>query len=200
MVWDEHGVFSPDGQKILLMTSYPYQADTNSYHTFGLKTEFMIMNIDGTGLQQLTHFCDTAYYLVHPGIAATGFWRYDGKRIYAQSLVFPDYNNWIIDFYSNCGNSTMITSINNSEPKNTDFSIYPNPANNELNIKFFSESEDVITLEAYDVVGKLIMSKYASVTKGNNLFTLDVAGAASGMYFMKISDGTKQEMVKFTKQ
>jgi Tol biopolymer transport system component len=103
MVWDEHGVFSPDGKKILLMSSYPYRADTNTYHTLTIKTEFMLMNRDGSGLQQLTHFRTPGYPESSNGIAATGYWSTDGKQIYAQSLIFPDYENWIIRFYGACG-------------------------------------------------------------------------------------------------
>ena len=102
-IWDEHGVFSPDGNKILFMSSYPYRSDTNSYHTLTIKTEFMLMNKDGSGLEQLTHFKTPGYTETSLGIAATGFWTPDGTTIYAQSLVFPDYENWIIHFTGNCG-------------------------------------------------------------------------------------------------
>lgn len=104
MVWDEHGVFSPDGKKILFMSSYPYRSDTSSYHTLTIKTEFMLMNRDGSGLQQLTHFRTPGYPESSAGIAATGYFSEDGSTIYAQSLVFPDYLNWIIKFKGNCGN------------------------------------------------------------------------------------------------
>ncbi|MBC7828231.1 MAG: PD40 domain-containing protein [Chitinophagaceae bacterium] len=103
MIWDEHGIFSPDGKKILFMSSYPYRADTSSYHTFTIKAEFMLMNTDGSGLQQLTHFRTPGYPESSAGIAATGFWSPDGSIVYAQSLIFPDYENWIIKFYGGCG-------------------------------------------------------------------------------------------------
>ncbi len=103
-VWDEHGVFSPDGKKILFMSSYPYRDDKKSWKTLSLKTEFMLMNADGTDLQQLTHFKATGYPESSKGIAATGFWNKNGSVLYAQSLVFPYYENWIIRFDGNCGN------------------------------------------------------------------------------------------------
>lgn len=102
-IWDEHGVFSPDGKKVLFMSSYPYRSDTNSYHTLSLKTEFMLMNTDGSELQQLTHFRTPGYVESSPGIAATGFWNKEGNTIYAQSLIFPGYDNWLIKFQGNCG-------------------------------------------------------------------------------------------------
>ena len=30
-VWDEHGLYSPSGDKIIFMSSYPYRADPTSY-------------------------------------------------------------------------------------------------------------------------------------------------------------------------
>jgi Tol biopolymer transport system component len=102
-IWDEHGVFSPDGNKILFMSSYPYRADTNSYHTLSIKTEFMIMNKDGSDLRQLTHFRASGYPESGSGIAAVGSWSDDGSTIYVLSLVFPNYEYWILKFNGTCG-------------------------------------------------------------------------------------------------
>ncbi len=104
-VWDEHGVFSPDGKKILFMSSYPYRDDPNSDKVTSIKTEFMLMNADGSGLEQLTHFRTKGYPESSSGIAATGFFSSDGKTIYAQTLVYPTYENWIIRLKGPCGNA-----------------------------------------------------------------------------------------------
>ena len=106
-VWDEHGVFSPDGKKILFMSSYPYRSDPNSFRIIGIKTEFMLMNSDGSGLQQLTHFCEKGFLESGSGIAAIGYWSPDGSTIYCLTLMFPDYNYWVIKFKGNCGNSAQ---------------------------------------------------------------------------------------------
>lgn len=55
-IWDEHGVFSPDGSKIFFMSSYPYSSNALFSSVLFLKTEFMMMNKDGTGLTQISHF------------------------------------------------------------------------------------------------------------------------------------------------
>ena len=54
-VSDEHGVFSPDSEKIIFMSAHPYRADPSASNMLSIKTEFMLMNEDGTGLTQLTH-------------------------------------------------------------------------------------------------------------------------------------------------
>lgn len=104
-VWDEHGVFSPDGEKILFMSAYPYSADPNASKTVTIKTEFMLMNKDGSGLEQLTHFREPGYpeYSESGGIAAVGAWRPDGRSINLARLFYPDYEYWDIVFNGFCG-------------------------------------------------------------------------------------------------
>jgi len=102
-VWDEHGVFSKNGEKILFMSSYPYRDDPDSYKTLSIKTEFMIMNKDGSEMEQLTHFKESGFPESHEGIASTGYFNEDGSKIFAHSLIFPDYKNWVIHLEGNCG-------------------------------------------------------------------------------------------------
>jgi Tol biopolymer transport system component len=104
-VWDEHGVFSPDGQKILFMSSYPFRSQPFSDWAIFLKTEFMMMNSDGSGLEQLTHFNYSGYPESDPpqqgSVAANGEWSPDGKSISVLNLFFPNYQTWAIGFL-NC--------------------------------------------------------------------------------------------------
>lgn len=76
------------------MSSYPYRNDPGASRTFGLKTEFMLINADGTGLRQLTHFNVPGYPESFPhgkgAVAACGMWSPDRSRILAYSLRFPD--------------------------------------------------------------------------------------------------------------
>jgi Tol biopolymer transport system component len=104
--WDEHGVFSPDGEKILFMSSYPYNSNPMYSTTLLLKTEFMMMNKDGSNLQQISHFSQPGYpeYSMQGSVAANGEWSLDGKSISALSLVFPNYKSWQINFTGSCGN------------------------------------------------------------------------------------------------
>ena len=99
-IWDEHGVFSPDGKQVLFMSSYPYRNDPKASQTLSLKTEFMLINADGSGLRQLTHFNVPGYPESFPhgkgAVAACGMWSPDRSRILASSLRFPDYDWWEI--------------------------------------------------------------------------------------------------------
>lgn len=104
-VWDEHGVFSPDGEKILFMSAWPYRSDPWASTVLGIKTEFMMMDKDGSNLRQVSHFIEPGFteYNPKPGIAANGEWSPDGTTISAINLFFPKYASWEIAFEGSCG-------------------------------------------------------------------------------------------------
>ncbi len=66
-----------------------------------------------------------------------------------------------------------------------DFAVFPNPAENELNVRFFSETDDEIVIEVHDVLGKTVIGKTSPIAKGSNLITLNISTAASGVYVLK---------------
>ncbi len=105
-VWDEHGVYSPNGRKVVFMSSYPYQDKGNTYKTISLKTEFMLMDADGTHLQQLTHFNVPGYVESQKNrtIAAVANFIGDGSQIMA-TIMGPKFTKiaWIITFQGKCG-------------------------------------------------------------------------------------------------
>lgn len=72
-----------------------------------------------------------------------------------------------------------------------DLSIYPNPANNEVNIKW-NNSEDV-SIRIYNTLGKLVF--YGKKVNLSNALKIDVSSFTSGMYFVKLNS-TKGEITK----
>ncbi len=104
-IWDEHGVFSPDGNKILFMSAYPFRSNPWTSTTYFLKTEFMMMNKDGSNLRQISHFNEPGFpeYSSVDSVAANAEWSPDGTTLSALSLHFPDYLSWQITFAGSCG-------------------------------------------------------------------------------------------------
>lgn len=102
VIWDEHGLFSPDGKKIIFMSSIPYPDNSTIWN---IKTEFMMMDKDGSNLQRVTHYFDknAPEYHEKNGIAAVAFFNPEGTAAYGISLVFPKYQYWKIHFKGNCG-------------------------------------------------------------------------------------------------
>ncbi|MCI0557091.1 MAG: hypothetical protein MN733_01240 [Nitrososphaera sp.] len=107
IVWDEHGRFSPDGEKLIFMSAYPYRDNPSASKVLGIKTEFMLMNKDGTGLTQLTHFRESGYPEYPSGIAANPEWSPDGRSVSLRTLIFPNYEDWSITFQGSCGKSVL---------------------------------------------------------------------------------------------
>src|SRR5262249_5756519 len=108
VVWDEHGLYSPSGKKISFMSSYPYRNDPTSYKTFSLETEFMLMDADGSNLQQLKDYnqkCYPEFYGVLTCYAGASFIG-DGSQLFA-TVMATDFSftktNWLITFQGQCG-------------------------------------------------------------------------------------------------
>ncbi len=117
--------------------------------------------------------------------AGTKWWTYieglghlysslDAGHGYSESIVYYKKGN---DTYG-----TLFTAIEENELPNIEAKLYPNPTNEELNITFTQPILDT-TLDIYDTVGKLVLSKQN--VNGNQLrFDLDLE---SGVYFVHVS-------------
>jgi Tol biopolymer transport system component len=79
--WDEHAHYSPDGKKIIWMSSKGLRFTVKP---FFLEAEFWMMSRDGTNKQQLTwfHTPNHPHYLDKPFAVAADFdWSPDGSQI-----------------------------------------------------------------------------------------------------------------------
>ncbi len=72
--------------------------------------------------------------------------------------------------------------------------IFPNPANNLLNISSAENSKAPIII--CDITGKILMTSALSGTQKS----IDISGFPNGTYFLKIIHGNKTETVKFIKK
>jgi Tol biopolymer transport system component len=83
--WDEHAHVSPDGDKIIWMSSMGNGLQPRQMNQFQLKTDYWIMNLDGSGKKRLTRFNvpGAAEYIRGRTIAADVSWSPDGKSVVA---------------------------------------------------------------------------------------------------------------------
>ncbi len=68
----------------------------------------------------------------------------------------------------------------------SDFTIYPNPANNYVNIDFTGKNTDKISITVFNVVGVLVKNTENIVS--SKTIRLDVSGLVAGTYFVKIAN------------
>jgi hypothetical protein len=80
-----------------------------------------------------------------------------------------------------------------SDLNETSLTVYPNPAQNELNVSGVSVGA---TINVYNNVGQVVLSTVAT----DNLMNLDVANFVSGIYTVKTISGTNVGVAKFVKK
>ena len=77
--------------------------------------------------------------------------------------------------------------------------LYPNPAGNMTSLTFSIEAATAMMVDIYDFAGKRVKELvYASPTKGENTIEISTESLDNGLYFVKLSDGSKSTMVKLT--
>jgi hypothetical protein len=67
--------------------------------------------------------------------------------------------------------------------------LYPNPSKSGvINLDYFAQSDDEITISVFDVTGKLVVNQIQSISRGNNNLSFDFSELNIGIYIVKIGD------------
>jgi hypothetical protein len=91
----------------------------------------------------------------------------------------------------------MVTQpTNTSNISGTNIKLYPNPANNKINI-VFDNSNDINSIRITDITGRTV---YTEIIANNiNAITVNTSHYTPGIYFCEINGVTTVETIKFTK-
>lgn len=65
-------------------------------------------------------------------------------------------------------------------------SIFPNPANNWVNVSFKARESEAMKLELTDLQGRAVVSQEIAAEQGTNEATLSVSGLAPGLYMLQL--------------
>lgn len=82
---------------------------------------------------------------------------------------------------------------------NQTINLFPNPANDVVNIHFNTESFVNSTISIYNSIGALVKTETTIFNSGNNTISLDVQNLKSGLYFVEIVADTKKQTIKLIK-
>ncbi len=82
--WDEHAHYSPDGEKIVWVSSHGYAYDPESWAQT-LKTDLWMMDADGAKKQRITYFNEPGHaeYAGEQVIMSDNAWSADGNKVIA---------------------------------------------------------------------------------------------------------------------
>lgn len=73
---------------------------------------------------------------------------------------------------------------------------YPNPAREEVNVRISSTSPEVLKLSVFDVLGRVVIARELIVL-GESTLSLPTTALASGIYFIKVMQGSHSETKVF---
>ena len=90
------------------------------------------------------------------------------------------------------GNPLIITDISDIEQINN-IQVYPNPANDYINVKFCDMSNSDCSISIYNIQGKLMISRKLELTDSK----IDISAFKTGTYIFKIFD--KEKVLKLDK-
>lgn len=91
---------------------------------------------------------------------------------------------------------TLSTTTSGVAPEH--FTLFPNPAKEEVNIRFFLQSESAIKISVYDASGKLVSTDQSSTKfpKGEFIKTIDTRSFSQGIYMVSIETAEYKETKK----
>lgn len=96
--------------------------------------------------------------------------------------------------------SSLSNGISEFSEKLNDFNIYPNPADDKINIEFKATMKGDITISLHNVLGQVIYSEQLQNYTGNYKKSINVDNLKTGIYLISINFANGNLSKKFIKQ
>ncbi|MCW3124241.1 MAG: C-terminal target protein [Flavipsychrobacter sp.] len=74
--------------------------------------------------------------------------------------------------------------------------IFPNPAINEVTVKYMAKAPGKMNVSIADISGKVIISKDINAVMGDNALSINTSTLSKGLYIVHISDGLETQVGK----
>ncbi len=75
--------------------------------------------------------------------------------------------------------------------------LFPNPAQNIVNLSFNTEVASTLNLKVVDVTGKVVLNENKDLVEGSNDIELNTASLKAGIYFINMESEGKSQTIKF---
>lgn len=127
--------------------------------------------------------------------------------------IFDDYYvsnfRFKIEFEGDNGNNVYIDDINLypasmasivENNKLPNLTVYPNPIREITTVEFFAPENEFYDVTLYNAIGEKVITIFSGeVPNGNNKIQFNTESVATGVYFLKITNGNNAETVKLIK-
>jgi len=108
--------------------------------------------------------------------------------------IYFDFNPAVV---TNTFETAFVATLSNKNYNDSEFSIFPNPTNNVVTLKFNKNTSNTIQITVYDIQGKSILNSKRALM--NNETQLNISELKSGLYFIKVFDGFTEITKKLLK-
>ncbi|MBC7696225.1 MAG: LamG domain-containing protein [Burkholderiales bacterium] len=109
----------------------------------------------------------------------------DDLKIYNRPLTDCDVDS----LYS--APNPLATNISERNLK-SNFSIYPNPANDKVSIELLSNLNQNLVIEVLDLMGSSIQKQVETLTVGKNKLEINLSSLSSGLYLIKCNNSIQK--------
>ena len=96
----------------------------------------------------------------------------------------------------NCTNAREDSEETNNSIATDTFTVYPNPANDHVNIVFSSDKEESFTICLMDITGRIALSQINNSIIGINQYQTDLSTIAKGVYVVILQIGEVVKQIK----
>jgi len=152
----------------------------------GSNNDFAVARYNSNGSLDLSFDTDgkvTTAIGAGADVATSGAIQSDNKIVVAGYSHNGSNNDFAVVRYNN-----LITSLNSISQDDSEFSIYPNPAINNLNIKFNNSIDELKSVSIIDFSGREVGHGFE---KNGNELVVSVNELSSGIYFINVSTSSK---------
>ena len=165
-----------------------------------VKLEWLSEDVTNVKIQFQTNANGEWFLIAASAIAADGYYVWLNPNILSTECKIKisdaSYPN-AFDLSDSTFSIVASLGINSTSSSEMDgFIVFPNPANDQLNINFINNNINVV-MQISDYTGKIV--KTESLNNINN--TINVSNISSGMYFIKLTDNkNNNQTIKFIKK
>lgn len=102
-----------------------------------------------------------------------------------------------INIYAGGPSDQIVSTVGLDEINLQDISLYPNPADNEVYVRFTSPTSSAMSVVVTDLSGKQLQKHAIQATEGSNLVFVSTSDLAAGSYLLQLVDGATVKTLQF---
>jgi beta-glucanase (GH16 family) len=156
---------------------------SSEFHTYSLvwTSEKLVFSVDGN-----------MHFTYNPLIKDDQTWPFDLQQYFLFNIaiepsIAPSFTSSTMEIdYIRVYQDSVILSV--ETPKDQDFQVYPNPFNDQINIRLKNTAESTSNVKLYSIDGKLLR-EYNVLINGNTIQVNDLDDLQKGVYLLSFDLG-----------